>query len=159
MDAALRRDSSVPPSITWSIYAGFYLFACATATALLLSDVLGLLAEVLGLPAAYWMVVLASPALVVGAVAWWAAVERRRSYTYLLGSAVGLVTALLTALLWTARFVASWGFEMLAVPAVSVLATVVVGVAAVAGGLAGLPLVYARRRLARGPSDGTGPAG
>lgn len=154
MDTSLPSASDVPPSVRWSAVAGLYLFVCGTATALLLADVLALLAEVIGLPMALWMVVLASPALVVGAVAWWAVVERRGSYSYLLGGTVGLVTALLTGLLWTGRFASAWGIEMLAVGVVPLLVGVVLGLAAIAGALTGLPLMYARRRLAGRPSGG-----
>lgn len=123
------------------------MFVCATATAFLLHDLLGLLGEVIGLPAAYAMVILASPALAIGAVVWWAVVERRDAYTYRLGGAFGLVTALLTGLLWTVRFVGFWGFEMLVIPIVAFLVAFVLGLTALAGVLAGLPLMYARRRL------------
>ena len=126
------------------MYAGAYLFVCATLTAFLLSDVLVLLGDALGLPAGYAMFVLASPALAVGAVGWWALVERRGSYTYLVGAAVGLLTALLTGLVWIVRFVSSWGVEFLLT--VGVLVGVVLGWAVAAGVLAGLPLMYARRR-------------
>lgn len=129
------------------MFAGLYMFVCATATALLLDEVLALLADVIGLPTPYWMAVLASPVLVVGAVVWWAVVERRDSYSYLLGGTFGPVTALLTGLLWTGRFASLWGIEMLAVEIVSLLVVFVLGLAVVAGALAGLPLMYARRRL------------
>jgi hypothetical protein len=154
MDAVLDTDAGVSPSVKWSVYAGLCLFGCATVTAVLLADVLALFAEVVGLPARYAMVLLASPALLVGTVTWWAVVERRRAYAYRVGGAVGLLTALLTGLLWTARFVTVWGVEMLAVPIVAVLVLFVLGITAVAGVLVGLPLMYARRRtggLADGP--------
>lgn len=150
MDTALRPSSSLSPSMKWSIYAGLYMFACATVTAFILYDILALLAKVIGFPAPYSMVVLASPTLVIGTVVWWAAVERRDSYTYLFGGIFGLLTALLTGVLWTVRFVSSWGFEMLVVPVVSFLVVFVLGVAVVAGIFTGLPLMYARRRLANG---------
>lgn len=147
MDPSLPPASSVSPTTRWSIIAGLYLFACGTATALLLHDVLALLADVIGLPTALWMVVLASPAFVVGAVVWWAVVERRDSHSYLLGGAVGLVTALFTGLLWTGRFATVWGLEMLEAEIVALLVVVVLGLTAAAGAIAGLPLMYARRRL------------
>ena len=141
------------------MYAGLCTFVCGTATALLLHDVLALLADVIGLTSAYSMVVLSSPALVVGTVVWWVVVERRDSYTYLLGGIFGLVTALLTGLLWTVRFVRYWGFEMLTVDIVSFLVVFVLGLAAVAGTLTELPLMYARRRLDSGLSSGKERAG
>lgn len=130
------------------------MFAMATATALLLSDVLALLADVIGLPPAYAMAIFASPALVIGAGLWWGAVERRGSYSYLIGGLVGSVTALLTGLLWTVRFVGVWGREMLAAEIVSLLVLFVLGSVVVAGAIIGLPLMYARRRLDRGRAGG-----
>lgn len=155
MDSALRSSSGVSPSRKWSLCAGLYTFVCGTAAALVLSDVLVLLADAIGLPTEYPMVALASPALVIGAVAWWAVVERRSAYTYLRGGAFGLVTALLTGLLWTVRFVSVWGFEMLATPVIPLLIVLVLGVAVVAGALTGLSLMYARRRLNGRPSGET----
>jgi hypothetical protein len=149
MAAALHPDTGVPPSTKWSVYAGLYMFVWATATAFFLADILGLLADVIGLPAEFAMVILASPALVIGAATWWAVVERRDAYTYRYAGTFGLVTALLTGLLWTARFVTVWGVDMLVVPIVSLLVLLVLGVAVNAGVLTGLPMMYARR-LSRG---------
>lgn len=156
MATALPPTRSVSPSIKWSVYAGLYTFLCGSATAFILSDMLGLLADVIGLPARYAMILLASPTLVIGAGTWWAVVERRASFTYLGGGTFGLVTALLTGLLWTGWFVRVWGFEMLAIPIVSFLVLLVLGMVGVAGLLAGLPFMYARRRREGGPSGGTG---
>lgn len=132
------------------MYAGLYTFALGTATSFVLDEILILFGEVIGLPASYSLVVLASPSLLVGAVVWWAVVERRNSYTYLRGGAFGLLTALLTGLLWTLRLVSVWGVEMLTATPVAVLVAFVLGVVSVAGALTGLPLLYARRRLAGG---------
>lgn len=128
------------------------MFVCGTVTALLLSDVLVLLADVIGLSTEYWTVVLASPVLVVGTVVWWLAIERRGSYSYLSGGLFGFLTALLTGLLWTVQFVRYWGVEMVEVPMVGLLISFVLGFVAVVGTLSGIPLLYARRRLARGSS-------
>lgn len=150
MNPALRLDSSVPPSIKWPIYAGLYMFICGTATAFLLYDLLALLADVIGLPTKYSMVILASPALVNGTVTWWAVVERRDSYTYFAGGTFGLVTALSMGVLWTVQFVGLWGAEMLVIPIILFLVIFVLGLAVMAGVFAGLPLMYARRRLNSG---------
>lgn len=94
------------------------------------------------------MFIFASPSLAIGAVVWWTLVERREADTYPIGGAFGLVTAILTGFLWTVRFVSGWGVEMaLALP---VLIGFVLGVTVIAGALAGLPLMYVRRRLADG---------
>lgn len=50
------------------------MFVCGTATMFILYDVLALLADAIGLPAPYSMVILAMPTLVIGTVVWWAAV-------------------------------------------------------------------------------------
>lgn len=152
MVRALRFPSSVSPSTKWSIASGIYLFLGATAVAYLLSDLLTLLGEVIGLPPGLALAVMASPALLIGAAAWWVVVERRAAYAYRYGGLVGLLTALLTGLVWVARFVDVWGVEMATVDIVSFLVAFVLGVAAVAGALVGLPLMYARRRLDGSPS-------
>lgn len=144
MDTGGRPSPGRSPPTKWSLYAGLYMFACGTATAYLLHDLLGLLAEVLGLPAAFSMGILASPALVFGAIVWWAVVERRGSYTYFGGGAFGLFTALFTGLLWVARFVSVWGIEMGL--AVGALVGFVLAMTTAAGVLAGPALMYARRR-------------
>lgn len=146
MDTTLARWSDLSPSRRWSLLAGLYAFGCATMTAVLLSDVLGLFAEVIGLPAALSMAILASPALVAGAAIWWALVERPASYAYHRGAAFGLLTALVTGAAWTGRFVAVWGVEMLTAGPVPLLVGFTLGATAVAGALVGLPITYARRR-------------
>ena len=146
--AGPRSPSSTTSSVKWSAYAGIYVFLCGTAIAFLLYDALVLLGDALGLPTPFSMFVFASPSLAIGPFAWWTLVERRESYTYLVGGAFGLVTALLTGSLWTVRFASGWGVEMaLAIPA---LIGFVLGVTAIAGALTGLPLMYVRRRLADG---------
>lgn len=147
MAPARRLPASVSPETTWSVAAGGYLFACAIGLAVLLDDILTLFADVIGLPGAFGLVLLASPALPIGAAAWWAVVERPRIYAYRRGALAGLLTAVLTGLVWVGRFVQVWGVEMVAVEIVALLAGVVLGVAAVAGTLVGPPLLYARRRL------------
>ncbi|WP_299233938.1 hypothetical protein [Natronomonas sp.] len=145
--------SAIGTSRIWSLSAGLYAFACATAIALVLSDVLSLAAAALGLPRTLWAVAVAAPAFAIGAVVWWRAVERRGSYTYLGGGAFGLLTALLTAAAWTVQFVRVWGLKAAEVPMIRVLVGFVVGLTAVAGVVAGLPLMYVRRR-ARNAPDG-----
>lgn len=130
------------------------MFVCGTVVAYLLSDLLALPADIIGLPAGYAMAVFASPILVIATTVWWLLVERRAAYTYLIGGVFGLVTASATGLLWTARFVDVWGVEMAAIDIVAYLIALVVGVAVVGGVLAGLPMMYARRRLDGVPSDG-----
>lgn len=148
MTGALQTDSRFPqPATTWSLAAGLYLFTCGLVTAVVLSDLLVVLGEVIGLPAPYALIVFASPAFLLGAGSWWLLVERQRTYTYPAGAAVGAVTALGTGVLWTIRFVSVWGVEMAVVPIVTFLIVFVIGITGLAGILTGLPLMYARRRL------------
>ena len=147
MGTAYSLTSLIDSSRNWSLSAGFYMFLCAVVVALLLSDVLSLLADAIGLSMGYWMFVVASPAFAIGAVVWWATIERRNSYSYLIGGVFGLVTALFTGLLWTAQFVRFWGVEMADVPVVGFLIVFVLGLTAIAGVVVSLPLMYARRRL------------
>lgn len=146
MSDALRPTSGVSSPARWALLAGVYAFGCATLTAYLLSDVLGLFAEVIGLPPALSMSLLAAPALVAGTGIWWALVERGAAVTYPRGAAFGLFTALVTGIIWTARFTFVWGIEMLTAGPVSLLVGFVLGATAVAGVLVGLPITYVRRR-------------
>lgn len=152
MSSSLRSDPKRTESLRWSVYAGVYMYVCGTVVAYLLDDVLSLLADVIGLPATYAMPLLASPALLAGALAWWVLVEHRDSRAYLVGGGYGALTALLTWLFWTVRFVTVWGREMLTAAIVPYLVGLVLTIALVAGGLAGLPMMYARRRLAAEPA-------
>lgn len=153
MVTALHEDARPAPSKTWSLYAGLYLVGCGVVLAVLLNDMLTLLGDVIGLPTPYSSVIFPSPALLFGALSWWLVVERRAAYAYRFGAVVGLLTALLTGVVWTARFVVVWGVEMLTVPMVAVLVGFVLGFAVLAGVLSGPPLMYARRRLNRRATD------
>ncbi|GAA0554249.1 hypothetical protein ABNG02_10565 [Halorubrum ejinorense] len=153
MDDSLSPESALSAPQRWSLLAGVYAFACAALTALSLSTVLDLFAEVIGLPTAFATPILAAPALLAGAFVWWALVERRGTVTYLRGAAFGLVTALATGLVWTVRFVSVWSTEMLAAEPVRVLIGFVFAAVAVAGVVVGIPITYVRRRN-REPADG-----
>jgi hypothetical protein len=146
MDDALRSESGLSSPQRWALLAGGYAFGCATLTAFLLSDALGVFAEVIGLPTAFSMPLLATPALVAGAGLWWALVERHGIVTYIRGAAFGLLTALVTGGLWTVRFAFVWGLETLTAGPVPLLVGFVLGAVAVAGVLVGLPITYVRRR-------------
>jgi hypothetical protein len=141
-----RSESTLSSPRRWALLAGGYAFGCATLTAFALSSMLGLFAEVIGLPAAFAMPLLATPALVAGAGVWWALVERSGTVTYLRGAAFGLFTALITGGLWTARFASVWSVEMLTAGPVPLLVGFVLGAVAVAGVLVGLPFAFVRRR-------------
>lgn len=156
MTPTIGIDLGMPDATRWSIYAGGYMFAWGVMIAMLLSDILTLLADVIGIPAQYWVIVFSSPIVFVGAGTWWFLIERPRHYTYRWGGLFGLLTAMLTALLWTGRFVSVWGVEMLAVRMVYLLAGVVFAIAGIAGLLLGVVFMYPRRRAA--PTVSTGGA-
>lgn len=153
MATSLHRPLGDDPAVNWSLFAGLYVFGWATVTALALDQVLTLLASVVGLPGRYSAIVFPAPALLVGAVTWWALVERRGGYSYPLGAAFGLLTALLTGLLWTAWFVTVWGVEMLVIREVAIIAAFVIGFGVVVGGISGISLMYARRQRTTGPLE------
>ena len=153
MDSSPPSAAGARSSRRWSLLAGAYAFCCAALTTASLSTVLGLFGEVIGLPTALVVPILAAPALFAGPLAWWALVERRGTVTYLRGAAFGLLTALVTGILWTARFVSVWSPEMLAADPVRLLVGFVFAAVAVAGAVVGLPITYVRRR-SRGASDG-----
>lgn len=79
--------------------------AVAQLLAIALDDILSILADVIGVPAAYSALVFAVPALPVGTVMWWALAEWRKSDGYVTGVAFGAVSALLTGQVWTAHLV------------------------------------------------------
>lgn len=139
--------SGVAPSVKWSSYAGVYALLCAAVLLLLMSQVATLVADVLALPSdsALW---LAGPVPVIGAVVWWAVVEKGSRYTYPFGGAAGLLTGLLTVLFWVVRAAFVWGPNGVLAGWPLVFAVIVPTVPAAL--LAGLPVMYARRR----PDDG-----
>lgn len=147
MSNSLHSDPCQPKSLRWAASAGVYMFLCATVVAIALDDVLSLLADVIGLPAAFAMSLLAAPAVPAGALVWWAIVERRGSRAYLVGGTYGALTALLTWACWTVGFVSVWSRKLLTAGPVPSLVGFVLAFVLVAGTLAGLPLMYARRRL------------
>ena len=154
MASVLQQVSMGSRSTRWSLYAGFYMYACGTMIAFVLSDILLLLTEIIGLDPAYSLFLLAGPAFVVGGVAWWALIERHQSYTYLRGGVFGSLSALVTGLLWTLQFVSVWGLKMLTADTVPLVVGVVLGVVTVGGILTGLPFMFARRRsTARPPRE------
>ena len=67
MDSSRAAELGPFTARQWSLLAGVYAFGCATLTAFALSGMLGLFAEVIGLPAAVALPLLATPALIVGA--------------------------------------------------------------------------------------------
>lgn len=146
MNTSFGSELRLSSSRRWALLAGGYAFGCATLTAFLLSSALGLFAEVIGLPTAFAMPLLAAPALVAGASVWWALVERSGTVTYLRGGAFGLVSALVTGGFWTARFASVWSVEMLTAGPVPLLVGFVLGAVSVAGVLVGVPFAFVRRR-------------
>lgn len=139
-----RSASRFSTPTKWSVIAGGYLLLCAAGLLLVLSQVTALVAELLGLPTGSPLG-LAAPAPIVGAVAWWAGVERSDAFTYRYGGVVGLVTALLTVLFWLLWGVTVWGIDGVLAGWPLIVAVLVPTLPV--GVIAGLPLMYARRRL------------
>jgi len=155
MDDSRRSASRAPSPRVWALLAGGYAFACGAFVAALLSDVLRLFVDVVGLPSGFPVPLLAAPALVVGPLCWWRLVERRRTFSYRSGATFGLFTALCTGVVWTGWFVTVWGVELLAAGPVLLIVGLTLGFAAVAGLLVGVPLAYVRRRLGGERDPGT----
>lgn len=145
MDTARSVLPYIDDSKQWPFYAGLYLFICGVGAVFVLSDFISVMADVIGLPTNHWIIVMPSPAIVIGAVLWWTIVERRDSYMYVIGSGFGFLTGVVTAGVWAGLFVHAWGVKMLAVPTNVLLIALSLGFAAVIGALMSLPLMYARR--------------
>lgn len=152
MDDGSDMVSSLPPAFglsaprRWTLFAGVYAFGCGAITARLLSGLLRVFVEVIGLPASFPVPLLAAPALLVGSGVWWLLVERNAAYTYVIGVAYGLLTAFGTGLLWTAWFVVVWGVDLLAAGPTPLLVGLVLALTTVAGALIGPPILFFRRR-------------
>ncbi|GAA0719075.1 high-affinity Fe2+/Pb2+ permease [Halorubrum trapanicum] len=148
MERSVSSGSAL--SRRWSIYAGVYAFGCGAVTAGLLSTLLSLFAEVVGLPPSFPVPLLAAPALLVGTAVWWLLVERPAAYTYRAGIAYGALTALGTGLLWTAWFLVVWSVDLLVAGPTPLLVGLVIGLTTAAGALIGPPITFLRRRRRAG---------
>lgn len=145
--AGSRHPLGISPSKKWSLYAGVYAFLCSIVPLLVLSPISNTLVTVLPLPIGSSGFVLAAPVPFVGAVVWWAVVERREAYAYLFGGLAGLLTALATVLLWTLVLAVVWGPAVLRARGVLVVISFALAVSLAMAFVSGLPLLYARRRL------------
>lgn len=134
------------PSVTWSLLAGAYTFLCSSLVLGPLGAVSDTLLTVLGLPETYAAVLVPASSAAVGAVCWWALVERRAAYAYPFGALFGLVTAVVTVLGWTVAVAVVWGPRTVLL-AGGVVIGFVLALTAPIGAVAGLPLLYARRRF------------
>ncbi|QWC19890.1 hypothetical protein [Halorubrum sp. 2020YC2] len=146
MERSVSSGSAL--SRRWSILAGVHALGCGAVTAGLLSDVLRVFTEVIGLSESFPVPLLAAPALLVGGGLWWAVVERRAAYTYPAAVAYGAFTALGTGLVWTAWFLVVWSVDLLAAGPTPLLVGLVLALTAAAGALIGPPMLFARRRYA-----------
>lgn len=149
-----RSSPRIAPRTRWSLYAGLYAFLCGGLLLLPLGFVAHTLVKVLGLPTSFTSVLVPGTGAVVGAVVWWVVVERRDAYTYLAGGAVGVLTALFTALLWALVIAVVWGPEFLLLAGTLLVIAFVLAVSAPLAFVAGIPLMYARRRSDDGLSGG-----
>jgi hypothetical protein len=111
------------------------------------TDALGqLLPYTTGPPAVF----LALPVPSVGAIAWWAVVERRGAYSYPRGAAAGAVTALGATLCWLVVYAFVWGPRLVATGGILIAVVLVVTVPTAA--LVMLPLLYVRRQRSAEPA-------
>lgn len=131
--------------LTWSIVAGCYAFLCSAALMASLNPIHRTMAGILGVEAGNPALVLASPAALLGAAAWWTVVERAGPETYLRGALFGGLTAVATVTAWVLRALSVWGFEL--VTTGWFVIAWMLGMTAVAGVVTGVPLVVVRRRL------------
>ncbi|MGM0447600.1 MAG: hypothetical protein ACQERM_05005 [Methanobacteriota archaeon] len=146
MDGSVSPASARSSPRWWSLFAGVYAFGFGAVTARVLSTVLRVFTQVIGLPESFPVPLLAAPALPVGGAAWWLLVERRQAYTYPAGVAYGALTALVTGLCWTAWFLGVWSVDLLAAGPTLTLIALVFGVATAVGTLIGPPIAFLRRR-------------
>jgi hypothetical protein len=144
----------VSASTKWSLYAGVYAFLCAAVLVRVLAPISTTLIELLNLPGSYAGVVLALPVVGIGTAVWWALVERRNRFTYSLGAATGLTTALLTVVFWSLAFAVVWDFAVLLAGGVLV-ALVSLVVAPVASVVGVLMMSIRHRRGERLPKEST----
>ncbi|QLD87018.1 hypothetical protein HWV23_15230 [Natronomonas halophila] len=144
----------VSASTKWSLYAGGYAFLCAAVLVRVVAPISTTLMALLNLPESYAGVVLALPVVGIGTAVWWAVIERRNRYTYSLGAAAGLTTALLTVVFWSLAFAVVWDFAILL--AGSVLVALVVLIVAPVASVVGVLMMSIRHRLGeRLPKEST----
>ena len=127
----------------WKVYAGGYAFLGGVAVIVALASVTDAVTQAIGVSTVYASIVIAFPAILTGTIAWGVIVEQRRHYAYSTGVWFGAATAVLTVFVWLFVFVFLRG--PLFLTRVTVILPVLAG-AAVVGGLAGVPLMYARTR-------------
>ncbi|WP_161631411.1 hypothetical protein [Candidatus Halobonum tyrrellensis] len=131
----------------WSIFAGLYAFGCGTLPILWLGSVTTAFADYFGVPGDEALL-LASPALAVGAVLWWRLVERPTNYRYRESVAFGVLTAVGTVLLWVG-WLAVIDWRWLTVYPVPLVIAFLLGVTVLVGIVSSLPLMFVRRRLGK----------
>lgn len=143
-----RAAGDRSPSRRWSVAAGGFIFLCSAILLLILSPFTDTLGRLLWLPTGVSAFLFAGPVAFLGAGVWWTVVERRRRYTYLLGGVAGVLAAIVAVLFWALVFAVVWGPSSLRVG--GILVVFVLAVSVPVAFVSGLPLMYARRRLAPG---------
>jgi len=147
--AALEKHTNlwVSASLKWSVFAGVYAFVLGFGLFRIplrvVSDVIIKLLPVI--PNALPAVTFALPLSILGAIFWWAVIERRDAYSYVWSLAFGLLTTLSTLAFWTLVYAAFWGPELVAASAIIV--GVVLVVAAPTAILGGPSLMFLRRLI------------
>lgn len=139
-----RESSSMGSiSIRWSVYAGLYTFLAGAGLLMPLWVIARTVGVSLGVPTGFIAILVPGSGAVIGAIVWWAVIEHRDTYTYLLGGIGGVVTALLTVLCWTLLVAIVWG--PLAILAARVVILFVLVVVSPVAFVAWLLMTYARR--------------
>lgn len=127
------------------MYAGVYAYVCCVLLVQLLRPAADMLAPLVGIQPGYSLLFLGVPAVIIAPFVWWTLVERRGRYIYPVGMTFGLLFVLITLVFWVLVFAGVWGVAVILAGNV-VLAFVTV-LAVPFGIVAGLPLMYARRRV------------
>lgn len=148
--AGPRSATGVTLATKWAVAAGAYAFLCSTVLLWRMGAVTDALGQLLPFSTGPPAVFLALPVPAVGAVAWWAIVERVSAYSYLRGAAAGAVTALGTLLCWLVVYAFVWGPRLVATGGILIALVLVVTVPTAA--LVMLPLLYVRRQRSADPA-------
>lgn len=148
--AGPRSTAGVAPATRWALAAGAYAFLWSTVLLWRMGAVTDALGQLLPYTTGPPAVFLALPVPSVGAIAWWAVVERRGAYSYPRGAAAGAVTALGATLCWLVVYAFVWGPRLVATGGILIAVVLVVTVPTAA--LVMLPLLYVRRQRSAEPA-------
>lgn len=136
----------------WSAYVAIYAFVVGAGLLVPLGVVAETITKVLGVGTESTGIVVPGSGALIGGIIWWAIVERREAYTFLAGGAAGLVTGGLTVSVWALAGALLYGPGAILVVGPVIL--FVLGVVSPIACIGLLPMMYARRQLGGGESQG-----